>query len=142
MYRMLIWSVDLYGHETWTMLEEDLRALEVFERRVLRTIFGVEQERVGGRLVWRRRMNHELPQLYGGPSIRKVAKAGRIRWAGHVVRMPDNNPAKLLFASNGPEGRRRRGGQRAKWLNQMEEDLDRVNRKSNWKQAALNRMEW
>ena len=52
-------------------------------------------------------MNHELAQLFGGPSIQKVAKAGRIRWAGHVVRMPDNNPAKLVFASDGPEGRRR-----------------------------------
>ena len=115
MYRTLIRPVVLYGYESWTMLEEDLRALEVFERRVLRTIFGGVQERVGGRLVWRRRMNHELAQLFGGPSIRKVTKAGRIRWMGHVVRMPDNNPAKLVFASEGPEERRRRGGQRAKW---------------------------
>ena len=39
-YKTLIRPVVLYGHETWTMLEEDLQALEVFERRVLRTIFG------------------------------------------------------------------------------------------------------
>ena len=71
----MIRPVVLYGQETWTMLEEDLRALEVFERRVLRTIFGGVQERVCGHLKWRRRMNHELAQLYGGPSIRKVAKA-------------------------------------------------------------------
>ena len=109
---------------------------------MLRTIFGGVQERVGGRLIWRRRMNHELAQLYGGPSIRKVAKAGRIRWAGHVVRMPDNNPARLVFASEGPEGRLRRGGQRAKSLSQVEEDLESVGRKRNWKQAALNRVEW
>ena len=86
--------------------------------------------------------NHELVQLYGGPSVRKVAKAGRIRWAGHVVRMPNNNPARLVFASEGPEGRRRRGGQRAKWLSQVDEDLESVGRKRNWKQAALNRVEW
>ncbi|XP_052563941.1 uncharacterized protein LOC128092892 [Culex pipiens pallens] len=35
MYETLIRPVVLYGHETWTMLEEDLQALEVFERRVL-----------------------------------------------------------------------------------------------------------
>uniref|UniRef100_A0A8D8FXY1 (northern house mosquito) hypothetical protein n=1 Tax=Culex pipiens TaxID=7175 RepID=A0A8D8FXY1_CULPI len=29
--------------------------------------------------VWRRRMNHELAQLYGKPSIRMVAKADRAR---------------------------------------------------------------
>ena len=39
-YKSLIRPVVLYGHETWTLLEKDLQALEVFERRVLRTIFG------------------------------------------------------------------------------------------------------
>ena len=109
MYKTLIRPVVLYGHETWTMLEEDLQALGVFERRVLRTIFGGVQENG----VWRRRMNHELAALYGEPSIQKVAKAGRIRWAGHVARMPDNNPAKLVFA-NHPVGTRWRGAQRAR----------------------------
>ena len=28
---------------------------------------------------WRRRMNHELAELYGEPSILTVAKTGRIR---------------------------------------------------------------
>ena len=61
------------------MLEKDLQALEIFERRVLRTILsGVQEDDV-----WRRRMNHELVRLYGEPSIRKVAKAGSMRWAGH-----------------------------------------------------------
>lgn len=40
---------------------------------------------------------------YGEPSIQKIAKAGRIRWAGDVVKMPDNNPAKLVFAKD-PNG--------------------------------------
>ena len=56
--------------------------------------------------------------------------------------MPDNNPVRLVFASDGLEGRRRRGGQRAKWLSQVEEDLESVGRKRNWKQAALNRVNW
>ena len=70
LYKTLIRPVVLYGHETWTLLEEDLRALEVFERRVLRTIFGGVQENG----VWRRRMNHELVQLAGETSISKVVK--------------------------------------------------------------------
>ncbi|XP_058811170.1 uncharacterized protein LOC131676058 [Topomyia yanbarensis] len=39
-YKTLIRPVVLYGHETWTMLVEDQRALGVFERKVLRTIYG------------------------------------------------------------------------------------------------------
>ena len=30
-------------------------------------------------------MNHELAELYGELSILTVAKAGRIRWLGHVI---------------------------------------------------------
>ncbi|XP_055598363.1 uncharacterized protein LOC129747955 isoform X1 [Uranotaenia lowii] len=108
LYMTLIRPVVLYGHETWILLEEDLRTLGVFERRVLRTIFGGVQENG----VWRRRMNHELARLYGEPSIQKVVKAGRIRWAGHVARMTDDCPAKQVFATN-PVGTRRAGAQRA-----------------------------
>jgi len=137
MYKSLIRPVVLYGHETWTMLEEDLQALGVFERRVLRTIYGGVQE--DG--VWRRRMNHELAQLFGEPSIQKVAKAEEMHWAGHVVRMPDNNPAKMVFVTN-PAGTRRRGAQRARWLDQVENDLDSIDRASGWRTAAMDRVNW
>jgi len=137
MYTSLIRPVVLYGHETWTMLEEDLQALGVFERRVLRTIYGGVQE--DG--VWRRRMNHELVQLFNEPSIQKVAKAGRVRWAGHVARMPDSNPAKMVFNSN-PAGTRRRGAQRARWLDQVEHDLRSIGHGSGWRDAAMNRVLW
>ncbi|XP_058449405.1 uncharacterized protein LOC131429348 [Malaya genurostris] len=75
MYKTLIRPMILYGHEAWIMLEEELQALDAFERRVLRTIFGGVQKNG----VWRRKMNHELAALYGEPSIQKVAKAGRIK---------------------------------------------------------------
>lgn len=81
MYKTLIRPVVLYGHQTKIMLEEDLQALGVFERRVLRPIFGGVQENG----VWRRRMNHVHAQLYGEPTIQKMVKAGRIE--------PGNSPA-------------------------------------------------
>ena len=56
LYSTLIRPVVLYGHETWIMLKEDMRALGVFEWRVLRTIYGGVHEQGE----WRRRMNHEL----------------------------------------------------------------------------------
>lgn len=40
-------------------------------------------------------------------SIQKVAKAIRVRWAGHVLRIPDNNLTKMLYTSN-PAGTRRK----------------------------------
>ena len=42
LYKTLIRPVVLYGHESWTILAEDQRALGVFERKVLRTIWSAE----------------------------------------------------------------------------------------------------
>lgn len=50
------------------MLEEDLQTLEVFERRVLKTIFGgVHENRI-----WRRRMIHKLEQHFDNPSSPEI----------------------------------------------------------------------
>lgn len=137
-YKSLIRPVVLYGHETWTMLEEDKRTLGVFERRVLRTIFGGVQTEDGE---WRRRMNHELHRLLKEPPIVQTIKVGRLRWAGHVMRMADDNPVKMILVGN-PDGTRRRGAQRARWLDQLEDDLKVLRRYGNWRHTALNRVEW
>ena len=86
-------------------------------------------------------MNHELARLYGELSIRKVAKTGRMRWVGHIVRMPDNNPTKLVFTSN-PAGTRRRGAQRSRWLDQVEQNLASIGHLRGWRQAATDRVTW
>ena len=36
---------------------------------------------------WRRLHNEELNDLYSSPSIVRVIKLRRMRWAGHVARM-------------------------------------------------------
>jgi hypothetical protein len=54
----------------------------VFENRVLRRIFGPKRdEETGG---WRKLHNEELHNLYSSPSIIRIIKSRRMRWAGHV----------------------------------------------------------
>jgi hypothetical protein len=57
----------------------------VFENRVLRRIFGPKRDEVTGE--WRKLHNKELHDLYSSPSIIRIIKARRMRWAGHVARM-------------------------------------------------------
>jgi hypothetical protein len=57
----------------------------VFENRVLRRIFGSKRDEVSGE--WRKLFNKELHDLYSSPSIIRIIKARRMRWAGHVARM-------------------------------------------------------
>jgi hypothetical protein len=59
--------------------------LRVFENRVLRRIFGLIRDKVTGG--WRKLHNEELHGLYSSPSIVRVIKARKMRWAGHVARM-------------------------------------------------------
>jgi hypothetical protein len=57
----------------------------VFENRVLRKIFGPKRYEVTGE--WRKLHNEELCDLYSSPSIIRIIKSRRMRWAGHVARM-------------------------------------------------------
>ena len=110
LYRSLIQPVLLYGAEAWVMTQADESALGVFERKLLRKIYGPVI--VNGE--YRRRMNHELYELYCDIDIVKRIKISRLRWLGHVIRMEDNVPARKLF-DDVFEGRRRPGRQKLRW---------------------------
>jgi hypothetical protein len=76
--------------------------LRVFENRVLRRIFGPKSDEVTGE---RRKLhNEELCDLYSLPSIIRIIKSRRMRWAGHVARMGEKRNAYRLLVGN-PEGK-------------------------------------
>jgi hypothetical protein len=67
----------------------------VFEDKVLRRTFGPKSDRVTEG--WRKLHNEELHNLYSSPSIIRIIKSRRIRWAGHVARMVEKrNVYRLL----------------------------------------------
>ena len=74
----------LYGSESWNTTEGNEEQLRIFERRVLSTIFGPIREESSNE--YRQRYNHELYRLYNEPSIAKIMKINRLRWAGHAAR--------------------------------------------------------
>jgi hypothetical protein len=72
------------------------------ENRVLRRIFGPKGDEVTGE--WRKLHNEELRNLYSLPSIIRIVKSRRMRWAGHVARMGRRGMCRLLIGK--PEGKR------------------------------------
>jgi hypothetical protein len=84
-YKTIILPVVLYGCETWSLTLRKEHRLRVFENRVLRRIFEQKRDEVTGE--WRKLHNEELRDLYSSPSIIRIVKLRRIRWAGHVARM-------------------------------------------------------
>jgi hypothetical protein len=77
----VILPVVLYECETWSLTLREEHRLRVFENRVLRGIFGLKRDEVTGE--WRKLHNEELRDLYSSPSIIRIIKSRRIRWAGH-----------------------------------------------------------
>ena len=129
--------VVLYGAEAWTLTQAEENKLAIFERKVLRRIFGPVQESGN----WRIRFNHELKTLYLEPDIVAVAKSNRLRWAGHVLRMDDSEVVKKIFKAT-PYGSNRRGRPRTTWIQNIEEDLGKLRASTNYETAAKDREGW
>jgi hypothetical protein len=68
--------------------------LMVFERKVLRRIFGLAKERDG---TWRIKTNDELKRY---KNIINHIKAQRLSWFGHLHRMPEENIVKRYTSGN------------------------------------------
>jgi PAS domain-containing protein len=71
------------GCETWSLTFREERRLRVFENRVFRRIFGPKSDEVRGE--WNNHNREELHDLNSSPTIVRVIKSKRMRWAGHVA---------------------------------------------------------
>jgi hypothetical protein len=83
----------------------------MLQNRVLRRIFGPKGDELTGE--WGKLHNEELHALYSSPSITRIMKARRMRWAGHVARMRKKRNAYRLLVGR-PQGKRPLGRPRRK----------------------------
>lgn len=136
LYRALVRPVAVYGSESWSMTQREEQSLRSFERQILRVIFGAIQDRNG----WRRRMNFELDNLFGGPDIVRTIKIGRLRWLGHMQRMDSQRIPRKLFEGT-PDGKRSAGRPRHRWKDNVLSDLNDL-KVRDWRSLAENRSDW
>lgn len=137
-YKTILRPVVMYGSETWTTTIKQENQLNAFERKLLRSIIGPVRDENG---IWRIRTNRELTDIFGPETLTAAIKAGRIRWAGHVMRMDHTRTVKKILTRNIAEGVRVRGRPRKRWLDCVEEDLIKLG-VANWKDMAQDRTEW
>jgi len=73
-----------YACETWSLIKGDERKLIIFDRKVLRNIYGprINQETN----TYERRKNDELQKLYNRPNILAFIRNKRLEWFGHTWR--------------------------------------------------------
>jgi hypothetical protein len=66
-------------------------------------IFGPKRDEVTGE--WSKLHSKELHDLYSSPSIIRMIKLRRMRWAGHVARMGEKRNSYRLLVGK-PEGKK------------------------------------
>jgi hypothetical protein len=69
--------------------------------------------------------NEELHGLYSSPSIIRVIRARRMRWAGQVARIGEVRGAHNILVWR-PEGRRPLGRPRRRWEENIKMDLREI----------------
>jgi hypothetical protein len=119
-YKTIILPVVLYGHETWALTVREEHKLRVSENMALRRIFGPKMDGIMGG--WRKLHNEELHNLYSWPSIIRIIKLRKMRWAGHVAQMGEKRNVYRLLVGK-PEGKRPLGRPRCRWIDNIKMDL-------------------
>jgi hypothetical protein len=91
---------------------------------------------------WRKLHNEELHNLYSSPSIIRIIKSRRMRWAGHVARMgKKRNVYRSLVGK--PEGKIPLGRPRRRWIDNIKMDLSEIGvNVVDWICLAQDRYSW
>ena len=129
-------SIFLYNSELWTLTESLKSSIDSFHRRLLRSAC----------------LNVKWPNVVKNENVYALTKARpwsevieerQLRWLGHMVRLPDDTPAKLALTYSMIPEPKPRGGQKLTWIKSMQKNLEKYN--TTWPQAmelAKNREVW
>jgi hypothetical protein len=74
---------------------------------------------------WRKLHKEELCNFYSSPSIIRIIKSRRMRWAGRVARMGEKKNAYRLLVGK-PVGKRLLERPRRRWVDNIRMDLGEV----------------
>jgi hypothetical protein len=90
--------------------------------------------------VYRRRYNHELDKGFDSPNALNVTKTSRLRYAGHMIRRPEDLPQKVLFRAK-LNARRSQGRPKSMWADGVNSDSLALGFRD-WTHCAQDRQTW
>ena len=93
-YWSIIRPIVTYACETWVLKETIKTNWMIFERKMLRKIFGPTKERDG---TWRIKTNDELDKLIRHKNIINYINAQRLSWFSHLHWMPEERLVKKVY---------------------------------------------
>jgi len=138
----LYWStirpIVTYGCETWVLKETMKNKLMVFERKVLRRIFGPTKERDG---TWRIKTNDELDELIRHKTIINHIKAQKIKLVWPFTSNSGRENGKKKVYKWKPMLTRPLGRPKNRWEDNIINDMKKLKIK-NWTSCIQDRNKW
>ena len=112
--KAMVFPVVMYGCESWTVKKPEHRRIDAFElwcqRRLLRAPWTA------------RRSNQSILKISPGISLEGMMLKLKLQYFGHLMRRVDSLEKTLMLGEI--EGRRRRGQQRMRWLDDITDSMD------------------
>ena len=105
----------MYGCESWTLKKVECGRIDAFELWCWRRLL---------RVLWTARRSNQciLKESSPGCSLERLMLKLKLQYFGHLMRRVDSLEKTLMLGGIG--GRRRRGGQRMRWLDSITDSMD------------------
>jgi hypothetical protein len=116
LFDALIGSIFLYNSELWSITQERNNAIDVCQRNILRKILKIR---------WPQKIRNE--DLYARTKQKPwsdTIRTRRIRWPGHLLRLPEDAPARqALDVYLHHPAKHPRGAKKTSWRDMVKKDL-------------------
>ena len=113
--KAMVFPVVMYGCESWTVKKSERRRTDAFEQLCWRRCL---------RVPWTARRAHQsiLKEISPGCSLEGLILKLKLQYFGHLMQRADSLEKSLMLEKI--EGRRRRGRQRMRWLDNITDPMD------------------
>ena len=133
-YNQCLMPLLLYGCETWTLYHHQIRQLRTVQQRHLRRILKIKWDDYVS--------NEEVLTRSVVEDIEITLVRNRLRWLGHVTRMPNERPVKALLYGELEEGTRRTGRPMLRFKDTCKSALKCGDTLEDWQTSVLDRPAW
>ena len=113
--KAMVFPVVMYGGESWTVKKAQHRRIDAFELWCWRRLL---------RVPWTARRSNQsiIKEISPGCSLEGMMLKLKLQYFGHLMRRVDSLEKTLMLG--GIEGRKRRGRQRMRWLDNITDSMD------------------
>ena len=138
MFKIYIASVFLYNSEIWTLTKKLENVIDVFQRRMLKIILNIKYPEIIS--------NEKLYEKTNEIPWSEVVRKRRLRWTGHMLRLPDETPVMKAFEESNKYSKTLKKNKKT-WKKVVNDDLIKIDKTlsltgANTRNLAKERDQW